>query len=166
MGSPNLLLRKPNRCRDVVVWGGAQQVSNLAIAGLTYPHLSGPYRAMRGAIRCERRCVLNTKRRCDAMQKSWRCAFSLQKSSAMRSHDAKTLAMRCHDAGHSDPHALSKPLFIMFGGGPGFQEAAMFMKNLESGKVVLEGVQTPLIFEKKSLRMGCAMWSLQEGSHK
>ena len=63
--------------------------------------LSGPYRAMRGAMRCERRCVLNTKWRCDAMQKSWRCAFSLRKSSAMRSHDAKTLAMRCRDAGHS-----------------------------------------------------------------
>ena len=56
---------------------------------------------MRGAMRCERRCVLNTKLRCDAMQKSWRCAFSLRKSSAMRFHDAKTLAMRCRDAGHS-----------------------------------------------------------------
>ena len=56
---------------------------------------------MRGAMRCERRCMLNTKRRCDAMQKSWRCALSLQKSSAMRSHDAETLAMRCRDAGHS-----------------------------------------------------------------
>ena len=37
--------------------------------------------------------------RCDA--KSWRCAFSLRKSSAMRPHDAKTLAMRCRDAGHA-----------------------------------------------------------------
>ena len=63
--------------------------------------LSGPYRSMRAAMRCERRCVVNTARRCDAMQKSWRCAFSLRKSSAMRSHDAKTLAMRCRDAGHS-----------------------------------------------------------------
>ena len=35
------------------------------------------------------------------MQKSWRCALSLRKSSAMRSHDAETLAMRCRDAGHS-----------------------------------------------------------------
>ena len=59
--------------------------------------LSGPYRAMRAAMRC----VLNTERamRCDA--KIWRCAFSLQKSSAMRCRDAKTLAMRCRDAGHS-----------------------------------------------------------------
>ena len=56
--------------------------------------LSGPYRAMRGAMRCERRCVLNTKQRCDAMQKSWRCAFSPQTSSVMRSHDAKTLDKR------------------------------------------------------------------------
>ena len=63
--------------------------------------LSGPYRAMRAAMRCERRCVVNTEWRCDAMQKSWRCAFSLRKSSAMRSQDAKTLAMRCRDAGHS-----------------------------------------------------------------
>ena len=59
------------------------------------------YGAMRGAMRCERRCVLNTKWRCDATQKCWRCAFSLPSSSAMRSHDAKTLAMRCRDAGHS-----------------------------------------------------------------
>ena len=64
-------------------------------------NLSGPYRAMRAAMRCERRCVVNTEWRCDAMQKSWRCAFSLRKSSAMRSHDAKTLAMRCRDASHS-----------------------------------------------------------------
>ena len=29
-------------------------------------YLSGPYRAMRAVMRCERRCVLNTKWRCDA----------------------------------------------------------------------------------------------------
>ena len=68
---------------------------------LTASDLSGPYRAMRGAMRCERRCVLNTKWRCDAIQNSRRCAFSLRRSSAMRSRDAKTLAMRCCDAGHS-----------------------------------------------------------------
>ena len=35
------------------------------------------------------------------MQKSWRCAFSLQKSSTMLTHNAKTLAMRCRNGGHS-----------------------------------------------------------------
>ena len=53
---------------------------------------------MRAAMRCERRCGVNPEmaRRCDA--KSWRCAFSLRKSSAMRSHDAKTTSdamLRC-----------------------------------------------------------------------
>ena len=75
-----------------------RQITHLICVRLKYLlyELSGPYRAMRAAMRC----VLNTEMamRCDA---KWRCAFSLWKSSAMRSHDAKTLAMRCRDAGHS-----------------------------------------------------------------
>ena len=78
------------------------QLQKFSVRGVfSYP-LSGPYRTMRAAMRCERRYVLNTEMAgSDAMQKSWWCAFSLRKSSAMRSHDVKTLAMRCRDAGHS-----------------------------------------------------------------
>ena len=76
-------------------------LETLSIVTLNLNRLSGPYRAMRAAMRCERRCVVNIEFRCDAMQKSWRCAFSLRKFSAMRSHDAKTLAMRCRHASHS-----------------------------------------------------------------
>ena len=78
-------------------------------------------RDMLAAMRCERRCVVNTEMamRCDAMQKSWRCAFSQRKSSAMCSHDAKTLAMRCRDAGHS------VQVHCAVGGGPQRTQGAL-----------------------------------------
>ena len=64
--------------------------------------LSGPYRAMRAAMRCERRCVVNTEMamRCDAKILAMR-VLAAEILCQMRSRDAKTLAMRCHDAGHS-----------------------------------------------------------------
>ena len=41
--------------------------------------------------------------RCDAKILAMR-VLAAEISSAMRSHDAKTLAMRCRDAGHSECH--------------------------------------------------------------
>ena len=54
------------------------------------PDLSGPYRAMRAAMRCEWRHVLNTEKRCDAMQNSGdarsRCGNPLRCDPTMRKH--------------------------------------------------------------------------------
>ena len=58
---------------------------------------------MRAAMRCEWRRVLNTEKRCDAMQKSGDARSRCGNPLAMRPHDAKTPAMRCRDAGRSVP---------------------------------------------------------------
>ena len=52
--------------------------------------LSGPYRAMPAAMQCEWRRVLNTEKRCDAMQNSGdarsRCGNPLRCAPTMRKH--------------------------------------------------------------------------------
>ena len=79
-------------------------------------HLSGPYRAMRAAMRCDRRCGVNPEMamRCDA--KSWRCAVSLRKSSAIQrrrdDNKSKIFALR---GGHGGREENRPKTFVFVG---------------------------------------------------